>query len=278
MVGAPPGDTAGTRGTGVRATASSSRGRAYGREPLGRPRATWPEQRGPNNDYRDPPAFATLSRMVRVSRIAVPDCLHHVTTRGPTELAPFPDGASREQFLGCFGKVAGENGWTALAYSVLSTHYHVLVHVPDDSLSAGMHKLHTRYALWLNRRAGRRGRVWADRFGSRPLRSGQHVANAIVYVDLNAVEAGLTEEVGGWQWDSASANAGLSAPRPWHDPGRARTALGFAAETTAGAEYRDLLQARLSLERLSLGRQPPGRLSLESLSLGGRPSSRGPRA
>lgn len=215
--------------------------------------------------------------MVRIPRIAVPDCLHHVTTRGPTELAPFPDGESRDQFLESLGKVADESGWMALAYSVLSTHYHVLVHVPDDSLSAGMHKLHTRYARWLNRRAGRRGRVWADRFGSRPLRSGQHVANAIVYVDLNAVEAGLAEEVGGWEWDSASANAGLRAPRRWHDPERARAAVGVGEGPMSGEEYRSLLQARSSLESLSLRLQPPERLSLESLSLGGRPSSRGPR-
>jgi hypothetical protein len=132
-----------------------------------------------------------------------------------------------------------------------------------------MHKLHTRYARWFNRHAGRRGRVWADRFGSRPVRSGQHLANTIVYIDLNAVEAGLVDEVGSWQWDSAGANCGLAAPRPWHDPERARASVALGRERTTREDYLAILRARSTRAE-----HKPWNPSPESLSLGGQPSSR----
>jgi REP element-mobilizing transposase RayT len=185
-------------------------------------------------------------RVARQPRMELADCVHHVTTRGPTELDPFVDDEAREQLLGGVGKVAGEYGWTALAYSVLTSRYHLVVHVTDESLGVGMLKLHARYARWLNRLLDRRGRVWADRFGSRPVRSSRHLANAVVYVDLNAIDAGLAAAPGEWAWDSAGANTGIAPARAWHDPERARSAVGYGGHE-AGRLYHDLLRARVSL-------------------------------
>ncbi len=196
--------------------------------------------------------------MARRPRTELPDWIHHVTCRGPTELHPFPDPEEREQFLGGVGKVASEYGWSSLAYSTLTTHYHLVVHVPDESLGAGMQKLHTRYARWLNARLGRRGRVWADRFYSRPVQSPQHLANAIVYVDLNALDAGLATRVAEWRWDSVRANTGQDQPRAWHDPERARAAVGLSGPRAAEL-YRAILSSRVSPGGLSLGGHPSDR-------------------
>jgi len=58
-------------------------------------------------------------------------------------------------------------------------------------LSELMRNLQAAFARWFNRTHERRGRFWAERFKSTLLEDGQAVLDAVLYVDLNAVRAGL---------------------------------------------------------------------------------------
>jgi REP-associated tyrosine transposase len=71
-------------------------------------------------------------------------------------------------------------------YALQTTHAHLLVEATDASaLARGMMALGARIALGLNRTFGRRGRVLAERFHSRILRTPREVRNALAYVLLN---------------------------------------------------------------------------------------------
>jgi hypothetical protein len=68
-------------------------------------------------------------------------------------------------------------------YSVLSNHVHLIVEAVDArELGRGMQALGVRLARRLNRLFGRRGRVFADRFHLRPLRTPLEVRRALAYV------------------------------------------------------------------------------------------------
>jgi REP element-mobilizing transposase RayT len=72
-------------------------------------------------------------------------------------------------------------------YSLQTTHVHLLVEAIDSrALARGMMAVGSRLARALNRTSGRRGRVLAERFHARMLRTPREVRNALAYVLLNA--------------------------------------------------------------------------------------------
>ena len=66
-------------------------------------------------------------------------------------------------------------------------------------VSEYMRNVQSRFAVWYNRTYGRRGRFWAGRFKSTVLSDMESVLECMVYVDLNAVRAGLVERPEDWE-------------------------------------------------------------------------------
>ena len=84
-----------------------------------------------------------------------------------------------------------KEGFRAVHYVVLSNHVHMLVEGTNrDSLSRGIQGLLIRIARALNRTWGRRGKVFADRYHDRILRSPREVRNVLVYVLRNSARHG----------------------------------------------------------------------------------------
>jgi hypothetical protein len=68
-------------------------------------------------------------------------------------------------------------------YSVQHDHLHLILEAHDRvTLIRGLQGLAIRCARALNRAAQRRGKVWADRYHARPLRTPREVRAALVYV------------------------------------------------------------------------------------------------
>ena len=83
-------------------------------------------------------------------------------------------------------------GFRLVHYSVQSNHLHLMVEASDStSLARGMQGLLVRMARRLNRLWERRGRVVADRFHSRVLRTPREVRNALRYVLKNHERHGI---------------------------------------------------------------------------------------
>ena len=66
-----------------------------------------------------------------------------------------------------------------------------------------MANLDGQYAKWFNRRFARRGHFWGDRFKNPELLGRRALQDAILYVELNAVRAGLVNRPEQWKWGSA---------------------------------------------------------------------------
>jgi REP element-mobilizing transposase RayT len=141
-------------------------------------------------------------------------------------------------------------GFRLVHFSVQRDHLHLLVEAADRrALARGMQGLSIRVARTVNRRLGRTGRVFADRYHARALKTPRSVRFALRYVLLNArkhergagrVPAGFIDgcssaawlEEAAWQrpaelvfgrtrsradWarTSSSREAPVSAPRTW---------------------------------------------------------------
>jgi putative transposase len=107
-------------------------------------------------------------------------------------------------------------GFRICEFNVLSNHCHLVVEaISKPALSRGVKRLATRMAMRINRRLGRRGSVFEDRYHSRVLGCPRQVRSCLVYVLHNARHHG---EVGSGfdPFSSAASFSGWAEGLP-HD-------------------------------------------------------------
>src|SRR6188768_2436455 len=77
-------------------------------------------------------------------------------------------------------------GFRVVDYNILGDHLHLVVEAAGaEALARGMQGLNVRLARGINALLGRRGRLFAQRYHARPLRTPREVRNAVRYVLLN---------------------------------------------------------------------------------------------
>jgi putative transposase len=131
----------------------------------------------------------------------------HVTARGTAGTVLFASDLDRLDFLELLRTTIDLFGWRTHAHCLMGTHYHLLLESSVESLSLGMQRLNGLYAMRFNRRHGRKGHVFAERFSSHVLRDERHLEAAIHYVLQNPVRAGLCAGPQDWQWSAVASLA-----------------------------------------------------------------------
>ena len=111
-----------------------------------------------------------------------PRCPAHVTLRASSGTASLRSERLIESVRAAL-VAATRGGFRVLHYSVQTDHLHLLVEADTPTgFDRGMRGLAVRVAKAVNRARGRHGRVWADRYHARSLRTPREVRNALVYV------------------------------------------------------------------------------------------------
>lgn len=100
--------------------------------------------------------------------------------------------------LACLTKARDRNGARICHFSVQSNHIHVLVEAANEvRVARGMQGLAVRIAKQLNKAIGRRGRVFADRYHDRMIRTPRQARSTLRYVLNNALHHGFAHFVAG---------------------------------------------------------------------------------
>ena len=68
------------------------------------------------------------------------------------------------------------------------------------SLKHFMKELKERFSRWFNKRHGRRGTLWQDRYKSVLVQDGEALQTMAAYIDLNPLRAGLVEDPKDYRW------------------------------------------------------------------------------
>lgn len=89
-----------------------------------------------------------------------------------------------------------------LNFVVTSNHIHLIVadKYGYQSIPSAMQLVAGRTAQEYNRRKGRKGAFWEDRYHATAIESGDHLWRCIVYIDLNMVRAGVVDHPSEWKW------------------------------------------------------------------------------
>jgi putative transposase len=120
--------------------------------------------------------------------------------------------------------------WTCIAYCLMSSHYHLVLHVEDGVLPVGMHSLNFRYAMAFNDRHRMKGHVFGARYDSRRLGAEAEVVFCYRYVVRNPVEARLCSSPPAWPWSSYPATIGVAPPISFVDAGHVLDCFGETRE------------------------------------------------
>jgi hypothetical protein len=112
----------------------------------------------------------------------------HVTLKLMPDLLSLRNKKIVRALEGTFGAGCDRSEFRLVHYSLLANHAHLIVEARDEhALGRGMMAIGSRLALAVNRVMGRKkGRVVADRYHARLLRTPREVRNALRYVLLNA--------------------------------------------------------------------------------------------
>jgi putative transposase len=141
-----------------------------------------------------------------VLRSSLPDGCFHVWIRGVCGIPPFPAPQDRTAGLGMLMKAAARFELRVEAACVMTTHYHAVVVGTCANLSPAMQWFHSRYARAFNRRYGRFGSVFAERFQCRTVDE-DGVFDRCAYVIWNPVKAGLCDRLEDWPWSYSRLRA-----------------------------------------------------------------------
>jgi putative transposase len=148
--------------------------------------------------------------MPRVARIVLPGWPHHLTQRGNNQQDVFFVDDDRRAYLAFLKERCSEAGVAILGYCLMTNHVH-LIAVPSRAaaLATAVGRTHFAYTQYVNRRHGRSGHLWQNRFYSCPLAEPQ-TWSALRYVERNPVRAGLTRAAWRYPWSSAAGHVGES--------------------------------------------------------------------
>jgi putative transposase len=139
----------------------------------------------------------------RQARRELPDGVFHVTTRGVNGEAIVADDDDRRTFVRLLHRTVRRFGWRCYAYCLMTNHYHLLVESSRERLSAGLCRLNGLYAQGYNKRHGRRGHLFGDRFSAFIVEREEHFEAASRYILLNPVRAEMCETARDYPWSDS---------------------------------------------------------------------------
>ena len=116
---------------------------------------------------------------------------YHVCARGTGKQLIFEGDDDRWEFLELMRDCCREAGVTVVAWCLMGNHVHLVIADYEDRMSSAMHRLLLTYARRFNKRTGRTGHLFQNRFDRRSLDTDRHLMAAIRYVHANPQEAGI---------------------------------------------------------------------------------------
>ena len=133
--------------------------------------------------------------MPRMPRRDAPGAVHHVMLRGVAQSDIFRDDVDRASLLERLALVSRECSLTLLAFAFMSNHVHLVTRTGPTPLARAMSRINTGHALHFNRRHGRVGHLFQNRYKAVPIEDDAQLRAVIRYVHANPLAAGIVRDL-----------------------------------------------------------------------------------
>jgi putative transposase len=148
--------------------------------------------------------------MPRANRYVVAGELLHITNRCHDRAFLLRFARDRDTYRSWLREGVRRTGVSVLDYIITSNHVHIVAESGRSSEIADLMRLAEGCCgEQYNRRKGRSGAFWEDRYGATIIDSGPYLWDCMVYVDLNMVRAGVVGRPEEWEWGGYRELMGL---------------------------------------------------------------------
>lgn len=132
--------------------------------------------------------------MPRKPRLFIPYATYHVYCRVNRGESVFANREDSDLFLETLREVKDRDGFSILAWCLMTNHYHLVLKTGSTPLWRSMARLQRTVARNHNRRRRYLGRLWQSRYRARLIDSNDYFGQVVAYVHLNPVAAGLVTD------------------------------------------------------------------------------------
>lgn len=139
--------------------------------------------------------------------------IHHVMNRGSGRRPIFESRQDVRYFLSLLVHCVRGGRIEVFAFSIMTTHYHLLVRSVDGDLAGCMQWVQGMYARYFNRTRGKPGPVFCGRYRAKLVSSWRYARILIWYIDMNAVKAGLVDSPELYPYGSCHLYVWAKGPR-----------------------------------------------------------------
>jgi putative transposase len=189
--------------------------------------------------------------MARPLRTQLPDDgIFHVICRGNNKAGIFRDDDDFRWFLGLLADTKKLLPFALFHYTLMNNHVHLAMKVNTNaSLTKVMKRINEKYSRYHKHKYGHVGHLWQGRFKSLLVDSDAYVFTCGIYIELNAVRAGLVPRAELYPWTSyrfyaSGEENALIDPHPLYE------SLGGTEEIRQQC-YRQLAEMWVSLKNTS---------------------------
>lgn len=140
--------------------------------------------------------------MPRVCRRLSESKVYHVMIRGNEKKCIFIDDKDRNKFIDIIDKKSSDKKFMIYAFCLMSNHVHLLINEGEDNISRIMKCINVPYVYYFNKRHGRVGHLFQDRFKSEAIEDERYLLAVVRYIHNNPVKAGLSTDPSKYIWSS----------------------------------------------------------------------------
>ncbi len=133
--------------------------------------------------------------MPRMFRLESPGSLVHIMAHSVEEKPLFVDDKDKSEFISRFEKGLIKSGFHCYTWALMDNHYHLFLRTSEKPMSKLMRGLNGGYATYYNKRHGKHGPLFRNRFKSTLCQDQHYAAELVRYINLNPLRAGMVNSL-----------------------------------------------------------------------------------
>jgi putative transposase len=126
----------------------------------------------------------------RNARLKTEDSIFHIMCKSISEVDLFKDNYDKEMYLRFVKKYKALHNFKVYGYCLMDNHSHLMIDANGADISKIMHGINFSYAMYFNRKYGREGHLFKDKFKSKIVKNDKYLKALSLYMHNNPTSIG----------------------------------------------------------------------------------------